>query len=139
MEPGFGGVKFPTGDSSRLKEEFNEVEVEGAPESGIRGHDLTLGSGSFDGILGGQVALRYRSFFFQQEVQFAPRGDGLHQYHFGNDLSWSYGPGYYLVRRPQAILGLQELISGEYKDVDRFRGAVAEDNGITAVIPGRVW
>src|SRR5438105_5135051 len=25
------GLKFPTGDSSRLKEEFNEVEMEGAP------------------------------------------------------------------------------------------------------------
>src|SRR6266446_505723 len=43
-----GGVKFPTGDSSRLKEEFNEMEVEGAPPSGIHGHDLTLGTGSYD-------------------------------------------------------------------------------------------
>ena len=89
------GVKFPTGDSSRLKEEFNEVEVEGAPESGIHGHDLTLGSGSYDGLFGGQVTLRYRNFFFDQNIQFTLRGDGLHQYHFANDLLWTGGPGYY--------------------------------------------
>jgi hypothetical protein len=131
-----GGVKFPTGDSSRLKEEFNEVEVEGAPESGIHGHDLTLGTGSYDGIFGGQASLRYKNFFFQQDLQFTLRGDGLHQYHFANDLSWSGGPGYYFMRRPHVIIGLQGLISGEYKDVDRFRGQRAADTGITSVFAG---
>jgi hypothetical protein len=130
------GVKFPTGDSSRLKEEFNEIEIEGAPESGIHGHDLTLGTGSYDGIFGGQFALQYKNFFFEQELQFTLRGDGLHQYHFANDLSWSGGPGYYFVRTPRAIVGLQGLISGEYKDVDRFRGQVAPDTGITSVFAG---
>ncbi len=131
-----GGLKFPTGDSSRLKEEFHEVEMEGAPESGIHGHDLTLGTGSYDGIFGGQVSLRYKNFFFQQELQFTLRGDGLHQYHFANDLTWSGGPGYYFVRNPRVIAGLQMVISGEYKDVDRFRGDVAEDTGITSVFAG---
>jgi hypothetical protein len=41
-----GGAKFPSVDSSRLKEEFHEIEIEGTPESGIHGHDLTLGTGS---------------------------------------------------------------------------------------------
>jgi hypothetical protein len=131
-----GGVKFPTGDSSRLKEEFNEVEVEGTPESGIHGHDLTLGTGSYDGIFGGQASLRYKNFFFQQDLQFTLRGDGLHQYHFANDLSWSGGPGYYFMRRPHVIIGLKGLISGEYKDVDRFRGQRAVDTGITSVFAG---
>ena len=131
-----GGVKFPTGDSSRLKEEFNEVEVEGAPESGIHGHDLTLGTGSYDGIFGEQVSLRYKNFFFQQDLQFTLRGDGLHQYHFANDLTWSGGPGYYFVRNPHVIAGLQMVISGEHKDVDRFRGDAAEDTGITSVFAG---
>jgi hypothetical protein len=129
-------LKFPTGDSSRLKEEFNEVEIEGAPPSGIHGHDLTLGTGSYDGIFGGQFSLRYRNFFFQQDLQFTLRGDGSHQYHFANDLSWSGGPGYYVVRKPGAIVGLQAVISGEYKDVDRFRGQAAEDTGITSVFAG---
>lgn len=131
-----GGVKFPTGGTSRIKEEFNEVEVEGAPESGIHGHDLTLGTGSYDVIFGGQLSLRYRSFFFEQDLQFTLRGDGLHQYHFANDLSWSGGPGYYFVRNPNLILGLQAVVSGEHKDVDRFRGDAAEDTGITSISLG---
>ena len=130
------GVKFPTGDSSRIKEEFNEVEVPGAPESGIHGHDLTLGTGSYDGIFGGQGSLRYKNAFFQADLQFTLRGDGLHEYHFANDLSWSGGPGYYFIRNPHTIIGLQFVVSGEHKDVDRFRGKEAEDTGITSVYVG---
>jgi hypothetical protein len=130
------GLKIPTGDSSRLKEEFEEIEIPGAPESGIHGHDLTLGTGSYDGIFGGQSSLRYKSFFFQTDLQFTLRGDGLHQYHFANDLAWSGGPGYYLVRKPTLIVGAQFVVSGEHKDVDRFRGKEAEDTGITSVMVG---
>ena len=131
-----GGVKFPTGDTSRLKEEFNEVAVPGAPESGIHGHDLTLGTGSYDGIVGGQFALRYKSFFLQADTQFSVRGDGAHQYNFANDLSWSGGPGFYFVRNHQTIVGFQIAVSGEHKDVDRLRGEPAEDTGITSVFLG---
>jgi hypothetical protein len=131
-----GGVKFPTGDTSRIKEEFNELNVPGAPESGIHGHDLTLGTGSYDGIVGGQFSLRYKSFFFQADTQLTARGDGAHQYNFANDLSWSGGPGFYVVRNPQTIVGLQCVCSGEHKDVDRFRGQPAEDTGITSVFLG---
>jgi hypothetical protein len=131
-----GGVKFPTGGTSRIKEEFNEMEVPGAPVSGIHGHDLTLGTGSYDAIIGGQTSLRYKSFFFQADTQFTVRGDGAHQYNFANDLSWSGGPGYYFVRNRQTIAGLQFACSGEHKDVDRFRGQPAEDTGITSVFLG---
>src|SRR5437763_12078516 len=47
-----GGIKFPTGSTDRIKEEFNEVEEPVGPVSGIHGHDLTLGTGSYDGIMG---------------------------------------------------------------------------------------
>ena len=130
------GLKFPTGATERLKEEFNEVEIPGAPESGIHGHDLTLGTGSYDGIFGSQSSLRYKSFFFQTDVQFTLRGDGAHQYHFANDLTWSGGPGYYFIRNAHTIVGLQFVVSGEHKDVDRFRGKKAEDTGITTVAVG---
>jgi hypothetical protein len=131
-----GGVKFPTGGTSRLKEEFNEVETPGAPESGIHGHDLTLGSGSYDAILGGQFSLRYKSFFVLTDTQFTVRGGGAHQYHFANDVSWSGGPGYYFVRSRRAIVGLQCACSGEHKGLDRFQGNAAEDTGITSVFLG---
>jgi hypothetical protein len=98
-----GGAKFPTGATARLKEEFHEIEVRGAPESGIHGDDLTLETGSYDGILGGQTSLRYENLFFEAETQLTLRGDGAHQYHFANDLVWSGGPGYYFLRHSDAI------------------------------------
>src|SRR5437762_5968792 len=130
------GIKFPTGDSSRLEEEFHEIEIPGAPASGIHGHDLTLGTGSYDGIFGEQTSLRYKNVFFEANVQFTLRGDGTHQYHFANDLVWVGGPGYYIVRNRDTTVGVQFVASGEYKDVDRFRGEKAEDTGITSVFLG---
>ena len=131
-----GGVKFPTGDTNRIKEEFNEIEVPGAPASGIHGHDLALGTGSYDGILGGQISLRYQSFFFQADTQFTVRGEGAHHYDFANDIAWSGGPGFYFVRNPQTIVGLQFVSSGEHKDRDDFRGHSVDDTGITSVFLG---
>ena len=130
------GLKFPTGATDRLKEEFHEEEIPGAPPSGIHGHDLTLGTGSYDGIFGEQTSMRYKNLFFESNVQFTLRGDGAHQYHFANDLTWAAGPGYYLIHRSDTLAGLQFDISGEHKDVDRFRGKPAEDTGITSVVVG---
>jgi hypothetical protein len=130
------GVKFPTGDSRRLKEEFNEVEVEGAPESGIHGHDLTLGTGSYDAIFGAQFFVRYKEVFFEADTQFTLRGDGRHSYHFANDLSWSAGPGFYIYRQGRRSVGLECVVSGESKNTDRFQGRVAEDTGITSLYVG---
>ena len=130
------GLKFPTGDSSRIEEEFHEIDIPGVPPSGIHGHDLTLGTGSYDGIFGGQASLRDKNFFAEESLQFTLRGDGSHQYHFANDLSWDGGPGYYFIRNPQTIVGIEFMISGEHKDVDRFRGKPADDTGITSFFVG---
>ena len=134
-----GGVKFPTGDSSRIKEEFNEVEIEGAPASGIHGHDLTLGTGSYDGIFGGQMSLRYKSFFFEQNLQFTLRGDGLHQYHFANDLSWSGGAGYYFVRNPRAVVGLRPSSRASTRMWTVSRAARRRTPASRRSLPVRAW
>jgi hypothetical protein len=131
-----GGIKFPTGNTDRIREEFDEVEVLGAPESGIHGHDLTLGTGSYDGIIGGQFSVRYQSWFFQADTQFTLRGQGAHDYDFANDISWSGGPGYYFVRNRETIIGIQLACSGEHKDTDRFHGEHADDTGFTSVFLG---
>jgi hypothetical protein len=130
------GIKFPTGDTSRLEEEFHEMDIPGAPQSGIHGHDLALGTGSFDGIFGEQNSLRYKNFFAETNVQFTLRGDGDFQMHMANDLTWSGGPGFYFVRNPQTVAGLQLEISGEHKGKDRFMGMVMDDTGITSVFLG---
>lgn len=132
----FGGVKFPTGDSHRIKEEFNEIEVEGAPESGIHGHDLALGSGSFDGVIGTGVYARHRRAFFQASVQYSIRTRGDFNYEYANDLMWLGGPGVFLVLEEHWTASLQCVVSGEDKGLDRFRGAPAPDTGITSVYVG---
>ncbi len=136
------GVKFPTGDASRIKEEFNENEVEGAPPSGIHGHDLALGSGSYDAVLGAGIFTRYRAWFFQASAQYTVRTTGRYHYRYANDLSFDAGPGYYFLqnRRLGALgngtLGLQFVISGEHKNRDTFRGEIMSDTGITTLYVG---
>jgi len=130
------GVKFPTGNSDRLKEEFNEVEDPVGPPSGIHGHDLTLGSGSFDAVVGSGVYVRRGRAFLSASVQYAIRTEGDFDYQFANDLTWSGGPGFLLVLNDDFTLSLQAVVSGEYKGKDTFQGEEAEDTGVTAVYLG---
>ncbi len=132
----FGGVKFPTGDSGRIKEELNEVEVPGALESGIHGHDLALGSGSYDGVVGTGLYARYQRGFFRASMQYSIRSRGDFGYRYDNDLTWSGGPGLFIILSEDWTASLQFVISGEDKGLDRFRGERAEDTGITSVYLG---
>ena len=131
-----GGLKFPTGSTDRIKEEFNEVEDPIGPPSGIHGHDLTLGTGSFDGILGTSIYARWKRAFFSAGMQYAIRSEGDFHYQFADDLTWSGGPGYYLALTHKYTLALQFVVSGEHKDKDTFNGETAEDTGITGVYLG---
>lgn len=137
------GVKFPTGSARRLKEMFNEEEMAGsAPASVIEGHDLALGSGSYDAVLGAGIFARYKAAFFQANVQYTVRTTGAYDYRYANDLTFDTGPGYYFLqnRRLGALgdttLGLQFVISGEHKNRDTFRGEIMEDSGITTLYVG---
>jgi hypothetical protein len=127
-----GGVKFPTGSARRLNEELGE-ETEG---SGIHGHDLTLGSGSYDGIVGTGIFTRWKRSFFSAATQYAIRSTGAIDYHFANDLTWLGGPGIFLLLRDKYTLALQALVSGEAKNRDTFRGEKADDTGVVAVYLG---
>jgi len=131
-----GGLKFPTGRSDRLAEELNEIEVPGAPESGVHGHDLALGSGSTDGIIGGSVLARWKRLFASAALQYAIRSEGDFDYRYANDLTWNGGPGVYVWLSHTGTATLQFNVSGESKGTDTFQGAAAEDTGITAVYLG---
>ena len=132
-----GGVKFPTGDTRRIAEELNETEpVPGEPVSGIHGHDLTLGSGSWDGVVGTSAFLRWQRCFLAASLQYSIRTRGDFGYEFANDLTWSGGPGVLLALNNSFTLSVQANVSGETKSRDTFQGAPAEDTGITAVYLG---
>ena len=129
------GIKLPTGDTGILKENF-KPEVEGAPDSGIGPHDLTLGTGSVDGIFGIEAEVRYKALFFNAGMQYTVRGYGDFNYRFANDLSWDGGPGVYLYRKHGNAVALQCALSGETKGLDHFQGVADPDSGVTALYIG---
>ena len=133
-----GGVKLPTGSSDRLHEEGEEgaEEASALPESGVHGHDLALGSGSVDGIVGGSIYTRFKRAFFTADVQYGIRSKGDHDYRYANDFSWSAGPGFYLKDDAELTVAVQCVCSGEAKGKDEFRGERAEDTALTAVYLG---
>jgi hypothetical protein len=130
-----GGIKFPTGNSSHLKE--SDVDSEnGLPPSGIGGHDLALGSGSFDGILGTGFYARWKHLFLTGGFQYAARTEGDFGHQYANDFTWAGGPGYYLELRHAYTLALQLIVSGESKGKDTVHGVPDEDSAETIVYLG---
>lgn len=125
-----GGVKFPTGDAAHL----NPAEADFAP--GIGGHDLALGSGSFDGLIGTSFFVGWRRLFLTATMQYDIRSEGDFHYQFDNDWIWYGGPGIYLLRAPKHSLGVQVVVSGESKGKDKLNGVPADDTAIRAVYLG---
>lgn len=168
-----GGLKLPTGDSDRIKEEGaeghshggaehhheeeaepvvhlhedgsvhvheaepeHEEEPHETAESAVHGHDLALGSGSVDVVVGGSIHAEWKRAFFNGEVQYAIRTRGDHSYRYGNDLTWSAGPGVYLVQGDELNFAVSLVCSGEAKSDDKFRGVRADDTAINTVYLG---
>src|SRR5262249_23709204 len=124
-----GGLKMPTGNPDRLGEELEEdhhgsgaarfrarhvigedpadPDAPTEPESGIHGHDLALGSGSWDGIVGGQLFWSWQRLFVTAASQYAIRTEGSFEYRFANDLSWTGGPGIYALLAHDYTLAVQ--------------------------------
>ena len=123
-----GGIKFPTGNPGRL----------GGPDfsEGIGGHDLALGSGSFDGIVGTSFLTRWKHLFMTAAAQYAIRSKGAFHHQYANDLTWAGGPGMYLALHHNYTLALQAVVSGETKGKDTLSGLPDGDSAETIVYLG---
>jgi hypothetical protein len=147
-----GGLKLPSGDSSRLGEEAEEGDeaadaaagphpalahvVGPGAESGVHGHDLALGSGSVDGIVGGSLFWSWRRAFVTASGQYAIRTEGDFDYRYANDLTWIAGPGVFAVLTHEWTVAVQGLVTGETKGKDEIDGVTADDTGITSLFAG---
>jgi len=132
-----GGLKLPTGNSSLLAEELDEDHHHhGAPENVVHGHDLALGSGSVDGIVGGDLFLSWQRAFFSAALQYAIRTEGSFDYRYANDLTWFGGPGVYALLGHDYSVALQALVSGETKGKDQQAGRPADDTAVTNMFVG---
>jgi hypothetical protein len=110
-------------------------------QSGIHGHDIALGSGSVDGIVGAQVFATWRRAFATAAVQYVARTVGAFGYQYANDLLWETGPGAYLLLGDDLYgapytFGAQVVFSGETKGTDTLKGMTEPDTGITALYLG---
>jgi hypothetical protein len=155
-----GGLKLPTGDPDRLGEELAESTgaatrrlvaahtepgpgpddpVQGGEDhhaSGVHGHDLALGSGSVDGLVGGDIYWSWRRAFVTGELHYSIRTEGDFEYRYANDLTWAGGPGAYLLLHHDYSLALQAVVSGETKGKDRQAGKRLDDTAVTNVFVG---
>lgn len=125
-----GGIKFPTGDANRLNPNKPDFAT------GIGGHDLTLGSGSYDGLVGTGLFARWKRLFLTANMQYAVRSKGSFGYQIANDLSWNGGPGVYLVLGHKCTLAAQVIVSGETKGEDTVNGVPTDDTAETIVYLG---
>lgn len=157
------GVKLPTGDTGRLKEETEEghvhsdsmmmhtlaheghmhegEEMEGGAvsdmvESGIHGHDLSLGTGSVDYVVGTNADIEIGRNYWTANVQYMIRSEGDYDYRVQNDLMWDTGIGRYLSVEHDESISLKTNLSGEYKGMDIFRGNKSEDTGVNSMFLG---
>lgn len=122
------GVKFPTGSSDRL----------GQPDfaPGIGGHDLALGSGSFDGLFGASFSTRWKRIFLAGQMQYALRTEGDFQHRYADDWAWAAGPGVYLALADDYSVALSFTASGETKGKDTFAAVPDADSAETLVYVG---
>jgi hypothetical protein len=125
-----GGIKFPTGSAEHLNPNGTDFST------GIGGHDLTMGSGSYDGLVGTGVFARWKRLFLTANMQYTVRSTGAFDYQIANDLSWSGGPGAYLVLGHEYTLAGQVVVSGETKGQDTVGGVPTHDTAETIVYLG---
>jgi hypothetical protein len=125
-----GGIKFPTGDSNRLNPNIPDFAT------GIGGHDLTFGSGSYDGLIGTGIYARWKRLYLTANMQYTIRSEGRFDYQFANDLSWNGGPGVYVLLEHQYTLAVQAVVSGETKGQDTINGVPTDDTEETIVYLG---
>jgi hypothetical protein len=100
-------------------------EVHDAPVvNAIHGHDITLGSGSWDFPLGVGLFSQWDKYILASDVQYTIRTDGAFGYRFANDLTWSAAAGRYLYLEDDAQVALRARLSGQYKGYDTGTGGV---------------
>jgi len=151
-----GGLKFPTGNADRLKEEVppdpNDVlngqhfgpasdyggGAHSGVQSGIHGHDLALGTGSFDPVFGGHLLVTWEHFYWATDIQYVVRTRGDFDYEYADELTAETVPGAYLLTDPEYTLGLGAALTTETKGKDNIDGTDLDDTGITSLYAGPV-
>jgi hypothetical protein len=142
-----GGVKFPTGDTERLDAEVEDAKIDQAlfgkdhqhgALGGIQQHDLTLGSGSWDGVFGVSSSFRWNRWFLNNQNQYYLRTEG-HSYKFGDSIIISGGPGVYVLLEENFTLSVQANAFYESNARDEIIGQISNQTGTTGWFMGPLF
>lgn len=145
------GVKMPTGDVGHLENQEAQVrayeaivgpghnhDALGQVQSGVHPANLSLGSGSVDGIVGLTGSLRWKRAFLNAQFQYYLRSEGAGEYRNGDDLIASGGPGFFVYVTPKSSLSLQGNVTYETSGSDELLGRRSVHTGMTAWYGGPV-
>lgn len=126
-----GGIKFATGDDDLLGETVGHHHHHHAnyPDSGIHAHDLALGSGSTDYLVGTDAGWTRGRFFARGSIQYKIRRPGAFDYRYANETSWEVGIGGHAVLTHEHTLSLQALLAEDHKGLDTLAGEPQVDTG----------
>jgi hypothetical protein len=157
---GLFGLKFPSGSSSELREELgttpppdpcenipppfchplrlrprHSTVTNGIP-SAVHGHDLALGSGSTDVLLGAQGLWAWKRLYATAAAQYAVRTTGAYGYTYANDLNVGGTAGGFAFLEHTFTLGFEAVLGCETKGNDTLNGAPETDTALTALYAG---
>jgi hypothetical protein len=140
-----GGVKFPTGDASRLDDEVAQAKLfqsflpPGTPHdplghsiASVHPHMLALGSGSYDGVFGLTAIARWKRWFLNGQFQYYLRTKGEAGFKYGDELIVSGGPGAFIFFGDSWTLSLQLNALYDTMGRDELIGQVSNRTGETA-------
>lgn len=153
----FGGLQLPTGNSFPLSEEVpapaatpchgrdcldqtlfsgKHIGMGDGVDSGIHGHDLALGSGAVDVLMGMQGFASWKRLYGTASLQYSLRSAGSFDYQYANELIAGGGPGLFLLLDDDYTLGFQALMTMETKGNDTVGGVSTNDTGFTGFYVG---
>lgn len=146
------GAEMPTIDDENMVEEHMSASHphssvvskhgdEHHPEeemiaSAIHGHDLVLGSGSYDFPIGFNIFAEQGRAFTSGSVQYVFRTEGSFDYEYADDLTWEVGPGYFIGLNDDYTVAIKANLSGEHKRKDSLNGERQGDTGINSKFLG---
>jgi hypothetical protein len=140
-----GGIKFPTGDTERIEDEVSQTRIfdsflpPGTPHdplshsiASLHQHNLSPGSGSFDGVFGLTVNSRWWRLFLNAQFQYYARTKGEDDFRYGDEVMVSGGPGGYLLLSKKGTLSLQANAVYDSMARDEVLGRISNRTGMTA-------
>lgn len=109
----------------------SDLDTSGVYTNVIHGHELSLGSGSFDFIFGTTFIAQKKRVFVGGSTQYTLRTEGDYNYQYADDLQWDLRAGSYLWLNDDYTVSLAARLSGNFKDKDSFEGSSVESTRMT--------